>query len=187
MLISLYSVLVTLLFLLFVFGVHAVIFLKYISVMTTKTPTPKFSKDKSYDLYKQEVSYWCFATETPKHKQAITLILNIPDDCPIKAQVMENCVQADLEKDEGVKTYLSFLEKVYGKDDLCDTLDKYRDFRGFKKTDGMSMQEYITGFIQIHSKILKKGVKFPNEVLAYELIHNSGISKDEEKLVQGAT
>ena len=151
---------------------------------TTKSLIPCFSKDKSYEMYKKEVSYWTFTTELAPAKQAMTLVLAIPDDSPIKEQVMENCAEDDLKKATGVKDcFLKFLETVYGKDDLCDTLEKYKDFRDFKKTDGMSMQEYITSFIQKHSKVAKKGLKFPNEILAFELIRNANISKDEEKLV----
>ena len=151
--------------------------------MTTKVPPPKFSKEKSFEMYKQEVAMWQFVTETDPTKHALTLILNLPENDPIREQVLDNCTQVDLKKATGVETYLAYLEKVFGKDDLCDTLDKYKEFRDFKKTDGISMQEYISSFIQKHSRIVKKGLKLPDEVLAFELIRNANISKDEEKLV----
>ena len=132
---------------------------------TSKPPIPRFSKDKSYEMYKKEVSYWCFTTEIDATKQAMTLVLNIPDDSPIKEQVMDNCSEEDLKKADGVKNcFLKFLETIYGKDDLCDTLQKYKDFRDFKRTDGMSMQEYISNFIIKHSTVPNKGLKFPNEI-----------------------
>ena len=62
------------------------------------------------------MSYWTFTTELAPAKQAMTLVLAIPDDSPIKEQVMENCAEDDLKKATGVKDcYLKFLGHVFEK------------------------------------------------------------------------
>ena len=145
--------------------------------------TPKFSKGR-FAAYKNKVNFWKGVCGLPKKKQAGHLALALPNDLedPLQDQVMEQFTCEELEVDDGVKILLDFLEKKYGKDELLDCLDKYKDFRDFVRT-GESITEYISNFDIKYNRLHKLGVILPPSVLAFELIRNANVLKDEEKLV----
>ena len=151
--------------------------------METKLNLPRFSTEKRFDLYRQEVEMWEEVTSVVKEKRAMVLILSLSEGDSLREQVFENLSIADLKKDTGVKTFLDFLEQSYGKDELVDCLERYKEFRDYKRGFSQTIGDYVINFDKNLNRIVKKGMTLPNEVLAFELIRNADISKEEEKLV----
>ena len=145
--------------------------------------TPRFIKGR-FAAYKNKVNFWKGVCGLTKKKQAGHLALVLPNDLddPLQDQVMERFTSEELEVDDGVQILLDFLEKKYGKDELLDCLDKYKDFRDFVRTTE-TITEYISNFDIKYNRISKLGVTLPPSVLAFELIRNANVKKDEEKLV----
>jgi hypothetical protein len=82
----------------------------------------------------------------------------------------------DLKKETGLNTLIEFLDKHLAKNDLADSIEK---FEGFKRSDGQSINEYISVLDAKYRKIEKKNMKLPPEILALKLLRKSLISKEE--------
>lgn len=70
----------------------------------------------------------------------------------------------DLKKETGLKTLIEFLDKYSAKDDLADSLEKFEDFQDFERSDGQSINEYISICDAKYRKIEKKNMKLPPEI-----------------------
>ena len=71
--------------------------------MAAKINTPVFDESLTYDLYETEVWAWQEVTTLEKKKQALVLILALPEK---KGEILENIGLDQLKTDEGVNTYL---------------------------------------------------------------------------------
>ena len=74
---------------------------------------------------------------------------------------MEEMDKSDLAKEDGLEALLSFMELKLGKDDMQDCLDKYEDFKLFKRKEGQKIGDYIIEFEQKYNRILKKDIASP--------------------------
>ena len=148
--------------------------------MAAKIPTPIFDQCARYDMYETEVKAWCEVTSVEKEKRAVVLVLAMTEK---KGELLESLKLDDLKKNNGVDVLLEYLKANYGKDELVECLDNYEDFRNFNRQEGQTMADYCSGFQQRVKRITAKGITFPNEILAFELIRNARISSDEKKLV----
>lgn len=154
--------------------------------MSTKINPPLYNpKIKSYELFKQELLAWKEVTELDKKKQGVAIALSLPenDESQIREKVFDQLNLEDLKKETGLKTLIEFLDKHLAKDDLADSLEKFEDFEDFKRSDGQSVNEYISIFDAKYRKIEKKNMKLPPEILAFKLLKRSQISKEERMIV----
>lgn len=60
-----------------------------------------------------------------------------------------------------MKTVITFLDNHLAKDDLADSLEKSEDLEDFERSDGQSINEYISIFDAKYRKIKKKNIKLP--------------------------
>ena len=72
----------------------------------------------------------------------------------IREQVMEEVPLADLKKDDGSKTSLTFMEKKLGKDDMEDCLENYEEFKQCKRESGQKINEFIYEIAQKYYRII---------------------------------
>lgn len=154
--------------------------------MSTKINPPLYNpKIKTYELFKQELLAWKEVTELDKKKQGVAIALSLPenDESQIREKVFDQLNLEDLKKETGLKTLIEFLDKHLAKDDLADSLEKFEDFEDFKRSDGQSVNEYISIFDAKYRKIEKKNMKLPPEILAFKLLKRSQISKEERMIV----
>ena len=88
---------------------------------------PSFINDlKSFETYKKDLSRWALLTSVEKKMQAL-MVLHFLDGHPsgIKDKVDAEVDEEKLQSDDGIKTLLEFLEKIYKKDSLADGFEKY--------------------------------------------------------------
>ena len=145
-----------------------------------KIATPVFDDTVRLDQYETEVRAWCKVTSVEVEKRAIVLVLAMPDK---KNEILESVNSDDLSVAGGVDILLKHLKDNYGKDELLESLEMYEDFRKFERSSNQSIGEFCSGFESRKKRIENKGIKFPEEILAFELIRNANISKSERKLV----
>ena len=150
--------------------------------MTTKIRIPAYLSDNSISQYELEVEAWQLITQVAKNKRALTLVLNLPCD-RMRNQVLEAVGTAELGKDEGVATYLKYMKDNYGRYELYESVDRYIEFRNCVRSPGQTLSEFLMVFDQCVTRIEKKGMKLPSDVLAFELIHKANVTKDENKLI----
>lgn len=154
--------------------------------MSTKINPPSYNpKIKSYELYKQELLAWKEITELDKKKQGVAIALSLPenDESRIREKVFDQVKLEDLKSETGLTILIEFLDKHLAKDDLADSLEKFEDFEDFRRSDGQSVNEYISIFDAKYRKIEKKNMKLPPEILAFKLLRRSLISKEEKMIV----
>lgn len=154
--------------------------------MAMKLNPPVFnSKEKTFERWKVEIEMWSEVTDLAKNKMGIAVALSLPenDSTVIREQVMEEVKLDDLKKDDGLKTLLTFMEKKLGKDDMEDSLEKYEEFKNCRREQDQKIGEFIHEFEQKYNRILKKGIKLPEEILCFELLSSANISKPEKMLI----
>lgn len=101
------------------------------------------------------------------------------DESQIREKVFDQLNLEDLKKETGLKTLIEFLDKHLAKDDLADSLEKFEDFEDFKRSDGQSVNEYISIFDAKYRKIKKKNMKLPPEILAFKSLNHKLAKKKE--------
>ena len=149
--------------------------------MAEKLPIPAFKKGSSVSSFEKEVEAWEIITNIAQAKRAIVLALNLEED--VKNRIFENVTMADLNKNTGVRDVIKYIKNTYGKDELTDSRESYKDFRDYKRKTGQDIGEYISEFSSRVNKLKNKGVTVVNEILAFELIERANITAVEEKLV----
>ena len=155
--------------------------------MSTKVPIPKFSSDKPFERYKQEIKAWSRATSVDKKKQGLSIALSLPEDDPsnIRDKVFNELNLDDLEKDDGADQLLKYFDKLFGRDDLTVMYEKYIDFDRCKRKKGQKINEFILEFEQKYNACVKRAVatSFHPVILSLKLIDSSNLNSIERKLV----
>ena len=66
---------------------------------------------------------------------------------------------------------------------MTDSLEKFKDFDDFCRSQGQSITEYIAVFDSKYKKTEKKNMTLPSEILAFKLLRKANITKEEKLLV----
>lgn len=146
---------------------------------------PILTKGISYEQWKLETLAWTKITDLSRAKQAVAVALLLPKDheMRIAEKVFEQLELDRLTVENGISILFDFLDKHLRKDELIDTLDKFEDFENFERKEGQSIYEYVSMFDFKYSKIERKNVKLPSEILAFRLLRKANIPKIEYLLV----
>ena len=75
------------------------------------------------------------------------------------------------------------MEKKLDKIDMEHCLEKYEEFKQYKRESNQKINEFIHEFEQKYYRILKKGIKLPEEILCFELLSSANISESEKMLI----
>ena len=105
--------------------------------MAEKLPIPAFKKGSSVSSFEKEVEAWEIITNIAQAKRAIVLALNLEED--VKNRIFENVTMADLNKNTGVRDVIKYIKNTYGKDELTDSRESYKDFRDYKRKTGQDI------------------------------------------------
>ena len=139
---------------------------------------PKFDED-GYESWKNELDMWQLVTDLEKRKQALAVTLSLTG----KAKEAALGINAgDLNKEEGMKTLIDTLDKVFLKEQVDCAYESYTNFDKYKKEVSMSMSDYIIEFDQRYQKTRKYDMALPDAVLAFKLLDNASLTPQERKL-----
>ena len=142
---------------------------------------PKF---RTYEAWKNEIEVWKLVTELKPEKQALAVSLSLTGNAK---EVAMEIKAADLAKDTGMDTLIKELDKVFLRDDKDKAYEAYRDFDIFRKSESMSMTDYIVEFDKRYSKSKKHDMALPEAVLAFRLLDNAGLSTKDRQLALTAS
>ena len=139
-----------------------------ILAMAMRISPPEFSKSKSYERYKQELTAWREVTDLKKEKQGIAIALSLPENDNIREKVFDELDIDDLKKNDGLDTLMLFLDAQLGKDDLVDSLEKFEDFEDLSRESGQSISDFIALFDQKYHKRIQSNktaimIKLPQQ------------------------
>ena len=80
----------------------------------------------------------------------------------------------DLNKENGMKTLTDKLNGVFLKEKKDCASEAYKNFDSFRKSENVSMAEYIVEFDQKYQKSVKYEMSLLDAVLAFKLLDNAG-------------
>lgn len=147
-----------------------------------KVPTC-FNETKSYDTWVTEVEFWSELTKIPKNQRGIAVALSLPEGSSPREKVFSELSLAELNKEDGLTILLKFLKKHFKDDGIVGIYSEYAKFHDLKRDQTDTMERYIDEFDKLKKRMGKIGVQYPNSVLAFKLLHCSGLSAAEKKLV----
>ena len=133
---------------------------------------PVFSIHKPYDRYVVELEAWCITTSEPKNKQAVSIALSLPEGDPsgVRDKVFNEVTLAALNKDDGVTTLITYLDKLFKKDELSEVYERYTIFDRYERETNEKMDNFILEFERRYNRIKTKEMTLPVAVLAFKLL-----------------
>ena len=156
-----------------------------INMSTMKTP-PVFSSKRSYERYRAELTAWSEVTSVKKASWARIIAFNMPDtpdEGDIRGKIFES-LGDELAGEEGYPKLLSWLDKHFKRDQDLVMIDSIKQFMKFKKTEDMTISEFLAGFDTAYNTAVKKGLdKLPQPYLMFMIVENAGLSEQEIKFV----
>ena len=156
--------------------------LKMASGGSYKTP-PLFSDSKPYSRWVDEIHVWQTVTELEIKKQGPAIALSLPEESSIRDKVFSELGVDKLHTDDGVKTLITFLDKIYKQDELSAAYEVYTQFDRYKKTPNMTMENYLIEFDKLYNKTRKYNMALPEAVLAFKLLEGASLPHKDRQLV----
>ena len=126
--------------------------------MSKKTPPPKFNDGMSYTAWVNKIEMWRDLSDYPNDQRAIVVRLYSFEGNPKAEKAVELLKSVDLkptsdDADKGFKALFAKLDAVF-KDEENDTMYMhYSRLNKLKKTEDMSMVDYIVEFEQLNAKL----------------------------------
>ena len=154
--------------------------------MTTKVRIPTFnSETDEYETYKSEIDFWKVIGKVDKKEQALMLVYELKKDDPsgIRDKVLNEIEIKDLNCDTGVDTFIVFMDKHFKKDESVATYEAYLNFEKCKREGNENISAFCMRFDKQSNIAKKKKVAYPQLVLAFKLLDNSGLTEVDRKLV----
>ena len=153
--------------------------------MATEIRIPTLTGSRNYELWKLQTQAWTFVTEMSKEKQALAVALNLPEDdkWKIKEKVFGELELDVLNSEKGMSVLFEFLDEYLLEDELMDSWNKFEDFEKFERKPGQNIREYVADFDLKFRKLEKLHIKLPPEILAFKLLKNANLSKQERMIV----
>ena len=154
-------------------------------MMATEISIPSLTGSTSYELWKLQTQAWTVVTELSKEKQAVAVALNLPEDdkTKIKEKVFGELELDVLNCENGMSVLFEFLDRYLLEDELMNSWNKFEDFEKFERKHGQNIREYVADFDLKFRKLEKIHIKLPSEVLAFKLLRNANLSKQDRMLV----
>ena len=144
---------------------------------------PCFSEHKSYDTWVTEVEFWGELTKIPKAQQGIAVALSLPEGSSAREKVFSELTLTDLKADDGLTKLLEFLKKHFKEDGIAGIYAEYAKFDDIHRDKSRTMEKYLDEFDRLQKRMKKIKVQYPDSVLALKLLHRSGLSASDKKLV----
>ena len=91
-----------------------------------------------------------------KKKQGLAIALSLPEEeGNIRDKVFSELDVLALGRDDGVDILIKFLDKIYKKDKLSAAYETWTEFDRYKRTENVSVEEYVTEFEKLYTKAKK--------------------------------
>ena len=153
--------------------------------MDTEISIPTLTGSTNYELWKLQTQAWTVVTELSKEKQAVAVALNLPEDDgrKIKEKVFGELELDVLNSENGMNVLFESLDRYFLEDELMNSWNKFENFEKFERKHGQNIREYAADFDLKFRKLEKINIKLPSEILAFKLLRNANLSKQEKMLV----
>ena len=145
------------------------------------TPPLLSEYDTKYKDWKRLVKCWSKICGIPKSEQASALLLSL------KGKALDAVLQlpeADLDKDTGLDSLLTRLDKLYVKDELSEQFSALESFETYKRPSSTTIRDFLQEFDKKHYRIKNHAIIMPENLLGYRLIKAANLSPDKEQLIK---
>ena len=146
---------------------------------------PKFIEDASgYSEYRRKLERWARITKVEKKQQAEVVLYHL-EGHPSQIQEKIDTALGDkiVDKEDGLQQLITYLDSIYGEDDMVDAWSKYKKFVKLKKSESQPINEFIAEFERSYLKAKESGCEFSDTVLAFNLLEACHLSDTDEKFV----
>ena len=133
-----------------------------------------------YEEWKKEVIIWENVTTLEKKTQGCALVLSLSGNARKAAR---NIPIEDLKKDNGVELVLKELDKYYAKDQGRKQMKAFDNFINFRRTKGMTIQDFLLQFECNANQCETHAMKIPDNILAHSLLACANLPQDKKDLI----
>ena len=148
-----------------------------------KTP-PLFLESKPYSRWVDEIKVWQAVTDLDKKKQGAAIALSLPEnEGSTRDKVFSELGVDKLNSVDGAETLISFMDKIYKKDELSAAYEYYTEFDRYQRTSQVSMESYVAEFEKLYNRTKKYNMTLPQSVLAFKLLEGAGLEHKDRQLV----
>ena len=146
---------------------------------------PVFTSQKPYSRWVDEIKAWQALTDLEKKKRGIAIALSLPEEGQnsIRDKVFSELTVDALNADDGVAQLITFMDKIFKKDELSEAYEAYTEFDRFRRSQVTTMENYVTEFEKLYNKTKKFKMDLPQPVLAFKLLECSELDMKDRQLV----
>ena len=141
---------------------------------------PSLEPETVYETWKNELAIWKLVTDVKPEKQALAVTLSLSGQARAKALEID---AAELNTVDGMNILLTSLDTLFLQDEVDLAYKAYSDFERLTKGDDMSMGDFIIEYERRYNICRRHKMEYPDAVLAFKLLDNSGLSVKERQLV----
>lgn len=144
-----------------------------------KSP-PVMREDISYEDWKSDIEIWSDFTDLDKEKQGSAVFLTLVG----KAQqtVRAGVTRDELKSADGLSKVLKCLDELYKKDDTSCGFSAYEDFSSYRRSPGVSIEDYLVEFNLKYSKLKSFKMELPDGVLAYYVLKCANLTDEQTNI-----
>ena len=143
------------------------------AVSNMKNPPVFKEDDTDYEQWKKDIDLWSVLTDLAKVKQAISIHLSLSGRA---RKATSELTKTELNSENGVKTLLDKLDRVFLQDENWRCFNAYLAFENCRRDSATSIDEFLSEFDQRNFKLKSCGVNLPEPVLACRLLKSSNLS-----------
>ena len=142
---------------------------------------PVLRSGETYEMWKKKIRLWEKCTNLARDARAPAIVLILEG----AAQTAALKIDTDtLASDDGVEALLTKLDKLFKEDEDQITFSVYDTFEKFRKTDSMSLTEYLIQFELLYEKAKAYNNVLTEPVLAYRLLKGANLSEHKQELAR---
>ena len=146
----------------------------------SKAP-PALTKDTNYSNWRKEIEIWSAFTSLKPEQKGPALFFRLEKD---EARDTIREVPLTQLQNDGIKTILGILDKMYLKDECTQAYEYYETFEKFKRPANMNINDYVLKFESLYHQAKSHKMEILDGVLAYRLLNNANLSHEEMQLVK---
>ena len=151
-----------------------------VAPMAHKHGLPPY-RDDDLEQWLFELSIWESGTDLPAEKRGPVLFLSLNSKM---RKACSSLSKDTINKADGFQKITEKLRELYGITKEQATFAAYEDFENFHRSDGMSIKDYINSFEELDQKLINYEVVLPSVVLAYRLLKNANLPKEQRNLAR---
>ena len=149
--------------------------------MSSYKNPPKLNEDMQYEAWVKEVNLWSLCCKLEKEEQGPALALSLSGHARQAAMDIDTNL---MKSADGLQAVINKLDGLYLKDVNQRIYVALKTFERFRRTDEVSMDDYLNQFDLRYNKLKAHGIILPDIVLGYRMLESANLSQSRNELVR---